>query len=170
MPHPRALLATLLLAACGGEASSRAPDGPAAVPSAIDVGEGVLVEPTREGLQAFVRAGRHQGWAHEPAPHPSTGPHADVQMFFNAAYREARRAERYPMPAGAMGVKALFSGSTPSGYAVAVKVAEGDGPQTWLWWEATGDLSGGFFGIAAGICEGCHRGSSRDRSLVTMVP
>ena len=141
-------------------------------PSAPAGNDGSLVATSEPGLRAFARDGLYASWVHEPARHPSAGPHSIVQVFFNDKYLGARRAGSYPMPVGAMAVKEIFDDAGKrAGVAVAVKTAAGDGAQTWTWWEALGDPPGaGVYGVAASLCEGCHKGSGRDRSLSETVP
>lgn len=142
----------LLLAACGGESG-----------------------PSRSDLQTLVRNKDYALWSAEPAIHGPTlnSPHGRVRIYFNDAYLAARRTSTFPMPVDAMSVKELYSSSDElAGYTVSVKVAEGSGADTWLWWEAAlPDLEGGWYGIAEPVCERCHSAAAaRDRSLIETVP
>ena len=175
-----AALALLALAACGSDgkggaggsgAGGAGAGGPEpTVPAGND---GTQVATTEPGLRAFTRDGLYTSWVHEPARHASAGPHATVQIYFNDKYLGARRAGSYPMPVGAMAVKEIYDDAGKRvGFAVAIKTAAGEGAPTWTWWEALGDPpASGVYGIAASVCEGCHKGASaRDRSLIETVP
>lgn len=170
------IVGSALLGAVVVACSSSSEDPETQLPAdAIPVGnDGSTVELTLAAVRTFSTSGRHKDWVKEAAIHDSVGPHGRVLIYFNDKYRMARTANAYPMPLGAMAVKELFTSSdAPAGFAVAIKVREGDAPETWLWWEGT-EADGGTlqaFGAAAPVCENCHKGSAAmDRSSVPTVP
>jgi hypothetical protein len=72
-------------------------------------------------------------------------------------------------PVGAASVKEIYTSDKVTGYAVGVKVAAGEGANTWYWYERLG-TSVVANGIAAGECSGCHGAAPRDRVFVRVAP
>jgi hypothetical protein len=170
------VMAVTVLVGCGdsGAGGNAGSGGGAGGDLMVPVGnDGSMLTASEAGVRAFAAARRHADWVHEAAAHVSAGPHNSVQIYFNDKYLAARRAGTYPMPVGAMAVKEIFDSSAKHiGNALAVKIAAGEGAQTWLWWEALGmPAATGIYGVAAPTCENCHKGAAaRDRSLIEMLP
>lgn len=158
-----AALAAALVGGCVGDA----PPGTYPVQN-----DGTSIAVTPDALRDFVVGGGSRNWQREAMPHPSAGPHGLVQSAFNDLYAAARRADRYPMPVGAASAKELFEDDgRHKGWALSIKVADGEGSDTWLWWEADApDYSPRGYGVGIFQCDRCHGGSSFDRSLTARLP
>ncbi len=113
-----------------------------------------------EGLTAFVRNGDYASWHAEPAVHDTSAPHKKkVRVFFNDALVASLQAQNDVHPVGAATVKEMYAadGTTLQGHAVQLKVAEGAGKDTWLFYEGfTPDYADPFYGRGHPTCEGCH--------------
>ena len=95
-------------------------------------------------------------WHAESGVHPSTGPHGDgVRTFFNDALRGSFDAGNATHPIDAAVVKELYGGGEIAGWAVMVKVADGEGGDTWYWYEIVG-ASTYADGTGVDLCTGCH--------------
>jgi hypothetical protein len=117
------------------------------------------LDTSEAGLVAFVREGRYKGWRAEPGVHASTGPHGKVRVFFNDKAVQSLQAGNATHPRGTALVKELYApdGTTLTGHAVDVKVADGAGKDTWLFFESVGlDYTGNFYGRGHPACHGCH--------------
>jgi hypothetical protein len=143
--RPSLLALALVAAACGGSDD----DDPALV-GGVDTSEA--------GLIAFVKERGYQGWLAEPAIHPG-GPHGHVRVFFNDTAVESLRANNATHPKGTILAKEVYAsdGTTLTGYAVNVKVREGSGKDTWLFFEGfPPDYKNSFYGRGHEVCHGCH--------------
>ncbi len=139
---------TILL--CGLVACASPPEQPGDVP----VSDAELL--------AWCESGEYLDYAGESAPHDSGGPHfGDVQVFVNPELQGSLDAGNPTHPVGAASVKELYGdGDTVLGWSVMVKVAEGEGGDTWYWWEVfEGDTL--IDGVGKSACTGCH-GSGTD--------
>lgn len=110
-------------------------------------------------MLAAIEDESYTSWEAEPAPHAPVGnsPHpGEVRTFFNAALAESMGAGNTEHPLGAAAIKESWMDGELAGWFVEVKVAEGDGPQTWYWWSdlASVDAVGGEDSVAG--CVGCH--------------
>ncbi len=144
------LFALLLAAACGPRSATD--DENAGMHGGIDT--------SRDGLTRFVREGRYKEWTSEPALHDSAGPHkSKVRVFFNETLVASLKAGNAVHPPGSAVVKELFDGDgAPAGHAIDVKVAEGSGPETWIFYEGfTLDYEDPYYGRAHETCHGCHQ-------------
>lgn len=123
------------------------------------------VPDSRSELEPFLERGDYLSFARESAPHPSAGPHfGDVVTYLSPALEASLAAGNTTHPVGAGSVKELFGrdGSTePLGFTVYVKVLEGDGPESYYWYES---FEGRRFadGVDEGVCTGCHSASSSE--------
>ena len=138
---------------------------PAPTPTPTPVPLPSLGDPT--ALQQWLTDGNYKSWACEAASHgPTLGsPHGTVRICSNSLLSTATSGS---YPVGAATVKELFSGGAINGYALGVKVAAGEGANTWHWYERIGS-SLVVNSVGAGICEGCHRNASRDRIFVRVT-
>lgn len=127
-----------------------------------DVVGGVPVEAT--ALSEWLNAGSYSDWPAESANHASTGPHGEVRTFFNDALVASFDAGNANHPVGSASVKELFDGMGGAiGWAVMVKVAEGNDASSWYWYlESGGSVTADGEGVPT--CEGCHV-SGTDRVL-----
>jgi hypothetical protein len=118
-------------------------------------------------LQQWLDQGTYKSWACEPTKHgPTLGSaHGSVRICSNPLMA-ASSSGSYPV--GAASVKELYSGDAINGYAIGVKVAAGEGANTWHWYERIGSVVVAN-SVGAGICEGCHRNASRDRIYVRVA-
>lgn len=117
--------------------------------------------PTEDAaLFAYLQAGRYREFAAESGVHPSAGPHGNgVRSFVNSILDRSLADGSPSHPVGAAAVKELYdSGSTLTGWAVEVKVADGAGGDGWYWYEvfSTTDGSRPISGVGNPICTGCH--------------
>ena len=154
------LLALLLAATSCGPTSDGTGDEGLGVIESLDTSEA--------GITAFVREGRYKQWLAEPAVHETRAPHGSkVRVFFNEKAVASLRAGNTVHPVGTILVKEMYAsdGVTKKGHAVEVKVAEGPGKDTWIFYEGfTPDYSRNYYGRAHDTCHGCH---SAGRDYVT---
>lgn len=147
---PRPLLLCLLLAAACGPSSS------------VDEGLGVVQEldTSEQGITAFVRSGDYKSWLAEPTVHDTRAPHGSkVRVFFNDLVVRSLRDGNATHPVGSILVKELFEddGKTLRGHALDVKVTDGAGKDTWIFYEGFGpDYSNNYYGRAHSACHSCH--------------
>lgn len=133
--------------------------------------EGQTVSGSSDDLRNFVINGGSSTWVREATPRDS-GVHGRVQAAFNNLYLTARRTNTFPMPVGAASVKEILNtDDTHAGWTMSLKTKEGDGADTWTWWEGFApDHQASAFGIGIFACERCHGSFSKDRSLIGSVP
>ncbi|HEX8701653.1 MAG TPA: hypothetical protein VF815_22690 [Myxococcaceae bacterium] len=142
-------LALLPLLACGPTSS-------------VDEQVGVIneLDTSEAGITAFVREGRYKAWLAEPAVHETRAPHGSkVRVYFNDLVTESLRAGNATHPVGSILVKELFEddGRTLRGHALDVKITEGAGKDTWIFYEGFGpDYSNNYYGRGHSTCHGCH--------------
>ena len=126
------------------------------------VGQGDPQLPPRghAALKAWIAADHYKSWACEDAPHPARPPgaHGTNRICSNTALSMSASGT-YPI--GAASVKELYSSGSISGYAVGIKIADGDAASSWYWYEAFGD-SVIADGVNKGICVNCHADAPRD--------
>jgi hypothetical protein len=115
-----------------------------------------------EDVVTWIEAGHYQSWACEASAHPprGNGAHGTNRICSNDAI--ATSSGSGPFPVGAAAVKELLdSRGAISQYAVYLKIEEGEGGDTWYWFEGKrGDVP--FNGIGESTCTNCHRGAPRD--------
>jgi hypothetical protein len=150
---PGALLA---VAACGGGGAP----GPASEP-------GTPQRPPRgqAALESWLAEGHFRAWACEPqisAPRLS-GNHGRHRICSNDLLTGS---DVGPYPVGAASVKELYDAAEgPNGFAVGLKIEDGDGPRTWYWYERRGsDPAAHPLGEGIGVpdCAVCHGTAPRD--------
>lgn len=135
--------------------------GCAARSTTEDEGMGTVngLDTSRAGLERFTSERGYSGWRAEAGTRPSVASHgARVRVFFNETLVASLEAGNAVHPVGSATVKELYEadGETLRGHAVDVKVAEGEGPDTWLFYEGfTGDDEP-FYGKGHPTCHGCH--------------
>jgi hypothetical protein len=116
------------------------------------------IPPTgRDALVPWLEGESYADWAAESAPHPSAGPHpSTVRTYFNDGLAQSAAAGHAEHPIGAATVKELFDGDGErSGWAVMVKLEEGQGGDGWYWYEGVGSAVYAD-GTGVGLCVGCH--------------
>jgi hypothetical protein len=141
----RLLLATaVLLCACG-----RAQDAPP-----LDV----------HGLTEILRQRSYAGWRAELAPHPSSGPHGRVRVFFNDAM--VASAGRGFHPDGSIAVKEIYG----AGGEVRMQAIMRKSGGAWDWLEGSGPdyASAATFRGQDNLCARCH--VSGDDYLRSVIP
>lgn len=157
-----AAFVAVLLTACGASSS-------------VDEKVGVVgdLDTSEAGITAFVRDGRYKAWLAEPAPRDSVRAHGPkVRVFFNDVLAESLRAGNATHPKGSITVKELYEsdGKKLRGYALNVKVEEGAGKDTWIFYEGfEPDYDDNYYGRAHATCHGCHSNGGRDY-VVTPLP
>jgi hypothetical protein len=145
--RPSRLIPLLLAAACGG---SEGGDSSPLI-------EGL--DTSQAGVTDFVTKRRYEDWLAEPAVRDSKGPHGKVRVFFNDLAVRSLRAGNETHPRGTILVKELYTadGQNLLGHALEAKVEDGQGKDTWLFFE--GGLSryeDAFYGRGHPTCHGCH--------------
>jgi hypothetical protein len=122
-------------------------------------------------LLEWLASGAYEAWPAESGPHESSGPHfGAVRTFVNPCLFESLDADAATHPVGAVAVKQLYgAGDTVEGYSVMIKVAAGEGGDTWYWFE---DYQGNTYadGVGAGLCTGCHGGAGSRDFVLTPWP
>ena len=168
---------TLLLAgfaggACGKGSPAEPPEP--AVDAAARDGDGADAGPAstpqrpprgQEALEAWLAAGYYRSWHCEAgisAPR-LTGNHGRHRICSNDLLWGSASG---PYPVGAASVKELFGPSDePNGFAVGLKTEDGEGPQTWYWYERRGTVAT-VRPLAQGNgvpdCAVCHGMAARD--------
>jgi hypothetical protein len=153
--------AALLLSACSPTSS-------------VDEGVGMVngLDTSEAGITAFVRDGLYREWLAEPAPRDSVRSHGPkVRVFFNDVLAGSMRAGNATHPVGSITVKELYEsdGKTLRGHALDVKVAEGTGKDTWVFYEGFGPgYDDNYYGRAHSTCHGCHADGGRDYVLTAL--
>ena len=121
-------------------------------------------------LEAWLAGAPHRLWACEDQISPPRlgGLHGRHRICSNELLLNSTAG---PYPVGAASVKELFSGTgdQPNGFAVGVKVLEGEGTATWYWYERRG-TSPTATPLADGVgvpqCAVCHGTAARDQVFV----
>ena len=148
------LLALLLGCTDGDPVAQKDPEDPA------PQGDPQLPPQGHAALKAWLGEQHYEGWACEEAPHPARPPgaHGTNRICSNAAL-SASATGTYPV--GAASVKELYQNGRVTGFAVGLKISEGNAAGSWYWYEAYGD-SVIADGTNKGICVNCHSGAPRD--------
>lgn len=147
------VLVVVLAQACGPRSTT------------ADEGSGVVagIDTTRDGLTQFVRDNGYAQWRAEPERHGTSAPHgSQVRVFFNDLLVASMEAGNAVHPVGSATVKELYgSDGSLTGHALDIKVAEGSGADTWLYFEGfTPDYADPFYGRGHPTCTGCHASGS----------
>jgi hypothetical protein len=123
------------------------------------------------GVGSFALSSVHRCWTADPAVHESAGPHGvtGVRTFYNDVIVASLRAGNAVHPRGSILVKELYDGEAIDGYAVNIKVEDGEGSDRWLFFEGFAPTFAGFYGRAEPLCAGCHVGG-RDHVLSQLPP
>jgi hypothetical protein len=119
----------------------------------------------QRAIEDWLAAGYYRAWRCESAISPPrlTGNHGRHRICSNDLLL-ASTSGAYPV--GAASVKELFTlADGPNGFALGLKVAEGEGPQTWYWYERRG-TSATATPLAQDVgvpgCAVCHGTAPRD--------
>jgi hypothetical protein len=114
-------------------------------------------------LEAWLAEGHYRAWHCEPGiSNPRlTGNHGRHRICSNDALLASTSG---PYPIGAASVKELYTTTdAPNGFAVGLKVTDGDGGHTWYWYErrqpGTTPLADG---TGVPDCAVCHQLAERD--------
>ncbi|MBA3503990.1 MAG: hypothetical protein M4D80_38900 [Myxococcota bacterium] len=149
-------LAIALLIGCGGtdEVAENVPD------AQVAVGDPQLPPQGHALLKTWLAERHYESWRCEDAPHPARPPGAHgTNRICNNGVLSASANGTYPV--GAASVKELYQSGRITGFAVGLKLADGDAASSWYWYEAYGD-SVIADGANRGICVNCHAGAPRD--------
>lgn len=117
------------------------------------------LDTSRAGVAAFVKERRYDDWIAEPAVRDSEGPHGKVRVYFNDVAVRSLQAGNETHPRGTILVKELYSadGQSLIGHALNVKVEDGKGKDTWLFFEGSlPRYEDAFYGRGDPTCHGCH--------------
>ncbi|MCA9705527.1 MAG: hypothetical protein KDK70_06760 [Myxococcales bacterium] len=157
-------ITALLLTACTD------PAGEDDTGTADDTGGPTIDVPTdAAGLATWLADESYAGWSAESAVHDATGnsPHGRVRTYFNDVLEASFGAGNESHTVGSASVKELYDAmDTRVGWAVMVKIAEGDAADTWYWYIDNGGAT--MDGNGLGGCNGCHSAGT-DR-VVTAYP
>lgn len=110
-------------------------------------------------MRDWARAEGYLAWDAESAPHPSAGPHEQVQVYMNPILVASLQDGNMHHPVGAMAVKEnLDDDDKLRGWSISLKVEATEGsdpdPMAWYWWQGRGDEIAEGNGIEP--CRGCH--------------
>jgi hypothetical protein len=163
------VLSPLLLAAACDDGNAAAADAasPADAATGADGGGDPAQTPPqgKANIDPWLDAAHYRSWRCETAimnPRPK-GAHGRNRVCSNALLSAAAGAS---YPVGSAAVKEIFDGQDrPTGLAVALKIAPGNGPSTWYWYERIGGSSPAD-GVAVGVCAGCHGMAPRDNIFI----
>lgn len=120
-----------------------------------------------EALAAWLERGEYGRFTRESAVHASAGPHRFVRVFLNESLVASLHAGDAVHPIGAAAVKELYDqpGAGLTGWAVAVKTADNQVKEDWLWYErAKGSAAPSTNRNGQPICASCHE-AGRDHIL-----
>lgn len=168
-----AAVAALLAGGCGG--GSDPPPAPPPVDAAADADPGTPQRPPvgQAAVEAWLAQVFYRAWTCEDRIFPPrlTGNHGRHKICSNQALLDSGSG---PYPVGAASVKELYTASDqPNGFAVGVKVTEGEGTNTWYWYERRG-TSPAVRPLAEGVgvpdCAVCHGLAPRDYVFIRAVP
>jgi hypothetical protein len=167
----RLKLIVVLLAGCNGAAGT--PDG--APPDAVIAAGTPELPPQGHGaLEAWLADGHYKSWTCEMGISNKrlNGAHGRHRICSNRLLIESTTG---PYPVGAASVKEMYAADDrPNGYAVGLKVGEGNGEESWYWYERTGTSSTSSpvaDGIAVKICGmECHAMAPRDHVFIRAEP
>lgn len=122
-------------------------------------------------LLEWLASGAYEAWPAESGPHESSGPHfGAVRTFVNPCLFASLDADAATHPVGAAAVKQLYGGgNTVEGHSVMIKVAAGEGGDSWYWLE---HYQGNTYadGVGSGLCTGCHGGPGNRDYVLTPWP
>jgi hypothetical protein len=119
----------------------------------------------QQAVEDWLAAGYFHSWRCEGVISPPrlTGNHGRHRICSNDLLLASATG---PYPVGAASVKELFTtDDAPNGFAVGLKVSEGEGPQTWYWYERRGTNPAGkplAQGLGVPDCAVCHGLAPRD--------
>lgn len=109
-------------------------------------------------LAPWLSSESYSGWAAESAIHDQTGtsPHGRVRTYFNDTLNASFDAGNTNHTVGSAAVKELYDAmDTRLGWAVMVKVSDGEDANSWYWYLDNGNMVAAD-GNGVGLCEGCH--------------
>ncbi len=162
--------ASLTLACTGGDGDDEAGDGSSDATADDTAGPSIDVPTDATALADWLNAETYAGWPAEAAIHDATGnsPHGRVRTFFNDVLADSFTAGNSTHTVGSASVKELYDAMDMRiGWAVGVKVAEGEAADSWYWYlESGGSVNADGNGVA--LCDGCHS-AGVDR-IVTAYP
>jgi hypothetical protein len=125
-----------------------------------------------DAVESWLAGGAYKLWASEPAIHASRSPSPhNFNRIFSNEILAANATGTGAWPKGAAAVKELYSAetdTTPSGYAVYLKLADDSAAgANWYWYERIPDGSiaadgNGDSGTAKTLCVGCHAAAGSD--------
>ena len=118
------------------------------------------VPTTPDEMQAFLEAEGYIDWPSQPVTTNEGPTHGLKKTYNNTLLNASLAAGNEVHPVGAASVKELYRDpDTRKGWAVEVKVAEGDEADSWYWYYApSGTLS--TEGLGPNFCSNCHSGGS----------
>jgi hypothetical protein len=158
-------IAALMASGCDGSSEPDRPRGPSP-DAATAAGTDEVPPQGQAAIEAWLRAEHYLGWACESdvSPPRLNGAHGLHRICTNRALLDSTAI---PYPVGAASVKELYDRmNRPAGYAVGLKVAAGEGPETWYWYERTGSSPTArpvADGVGVKICgPDCHQKAPND--------
>lgn len=160
----------LALAALSATSACAAGDpAPAPPPPDADVTHPQVPPRGQAPLEVWLAMGHHRRWACETAISPPrlSGNHGKQRICSNDLLLGSGGGT---YPQGAASVKELFDAADqPNGFAVGLKVEDGQGPQTWYWYERRGTdpaARAKADGLNIPDCTVCHGTAPRDNVFI----
>ncbi len=164
-----AVVVVMTAAACDQEPArhTRVDSGPPAADVAagdVDLGDPQRPPRGQASLEAWLAAGHHRAWRCETVVSPArlSGNHGRHRICQNDRLLASTDGS---YPVGAASVKELYrGGEAPAGFAVGLKVEEGEGTNTWYWYERIGAATARPLadGLGPPQCAVCHVTAARD--------
>lgn len=117
-----------------------------------------------DALLPWLEAQNYVDWDREAQIHPTAGPHGEnVRTYFNVSLAGSMESTNEVHVVESAAVKELYTDGLVKGWAVMVKTDEGEGTDTWYWYEVLDRTrpDNPFSGQGLELCAGCHS-SGRD--------
>ena len=123
-------------------------------------------------IKEFVLSQAYSQWTAQPSVQAATGnsPHGAARVFFNDTLVQALQSNTTIMPKGSIVVKEIYEAdlTTLKGFALDAKIKDGEGPNTWIFYEGFTPNHNNYHGIGLSTCTGCH--STGTDYLRTLLP
>lgn len=120
---------------------------------------GELSDTKLDTIKEFLLANTYSTWtATEIKEKSLNSPHGTVRTFFNETIEASIQADAEVHPEGSITVKELYESDseTLKGYAADIKIKEGAGGDTWLFFEGFLPDLDHEYAIGPSGCTGCH--------------
>jgi len=152
------ILMNLVLATVGGGCKSSDDDDDQAETDATPP-YGELADTELATIKEFVLGNEYGDWeATGIRAATLNSPHGPARIFFNATLVDSIEAGHSSHPKGSIVVKEVYEAdmATLMGYALDVKIRNGSGANTWLFYEGLAPKYDEVREIGSDACAGCH--------------